>query len=182
MGAILLIYILMNVAYCLYLKRHAIVDVFVIATGFVLRIVFGGLASGVTLTHWIVLMVFLLALLLAFAKRRDDVVLYEHTGQQVRHGVEHYSLPFLDLVLGLLAAITIVCYILYTVSPEVIVRFHSPYVYLTSIFVLGGIIRYLQLTIVAKRSGSPTKVLLTDHCVQACILLWVASFAVLLYL
>ena len=174
-------YFVINIAYCLKLKHMAIIDVFVISAGFVMRIYVGGIATYVVLSHWIVLMTFLLALFLAFAKRRDDVVIYEETGMLSRKNVDQYNLPFINQVIGILSAITIVCYIMYTVSPEVVERFGSRYVYITSVFVLAGIIRYLQLTIVEMRSGSPTKVLMSDFFTHLCLLLWIASFIVIIY-
>ena len=174
-------YILMNIAYCVKLKQKAIVDVFIIATGFVLRIVAGGFATGIHLSQWIVLMTFLLALFLAFAKRRDDVVIYEDTGILTRKNVSRYNLAFMNQAIGIVASITMVCYIMYTVSPEVTERFHSHYVYITSVYVLAGIIRYLQVTLVDVRSGSPTKILLKDRFIQACIIGWVMTFFFVLY-
>ena len=174
-------YIMLNVAYCVKLKQIAIVDIFIIATGFVLRIFAGGFATGINLSHWIILMTFLLALFLAFAKRRDDVVIYEDTGVLARKNVNRYNLDFMNQAITIVASITMVCYILYTVSPEVIERFDSPYVYVTSVFVLAGIIRYLQLTIVDVRSGSPTKVLMKDLFVQICIAGWLGMFFVIIY-
>lgn len=175
-------YVVMNIAYTLKLKQLAIIDVFIIAIGFVLRVVAGGAATSITLTHWIVLMTFLLTLLLAFAKRRDDVVAFENSGIETRKSVSSYNIPFLNMVISVVASITMVCYILYTVSPEVVSRFDSHNVYLTSVFVLAGIIRYLQITIVETRSGSPTKVLLRDHFIHGCILCWLIAFTLIIYL
>lgn len=174
-------YIIMNIAYCIKLKQMAIVDVFIIATGFILRIIAGGFATDIHLSQWIVLMTFLLALFLAFAKRRDDVVIYEDTGILTRKNVSRYNLAFMNQAIGIVASITMVCYIMYTVSPEVTERFHSHYVYITSIFVLAGIIRYLQVTLVDVRSGSPTKILLKDRFIQACITGWILTFFFILY-
>ena len=178
---ILGVYIIMNIAYCLKLKQMAIVDVFIIAVGFVLRIFVGGFATGVVLSQWIVLMTFLLALFLAFAKRRDDVVIYEDTGVLARKNVNRYNLPFMNQVIGVVSSITMVCYIMYTVDPEVIARMGSRYVYLTSVFVLAGIIRYLQLTIVDVKSGSPTNVLMKDRFVQCSIIGWIITFVLIIY-
>ena len=175
-------YIVMNIAYCIYLKRIAIIDVFVIAFGFVLRILAGGFATDTHLTHWIVLMTFLLALFLSFAKRRDDVVMYENSGVRIRKNVNRYNLAFMNQIITVVACLTMMCYIMYTVSPEVIERCRSSYVYLTSIFVLAGIIRYLQLTIVDVKSGSPTKVLISDFFIQACLLGWIITFCIILYI
>lgn len=179
---IITVYIVMNLAYCIRLKQLAIVDVFVIAVGFILRILVGGFASGVILSHWLVLMTFLLALFLAFAKRRDDVVMYENSGVVLRKNVNRYNLAFLNQAISIVASITMVCYLMYTVSTDVMERFQSSNVYLTSIFVLAGIIRYLQITIVDVRSGSPTEVLLKDRFIQTCIVGWVLLFILIIYL
>ena len=179
--SIISFYYLMNIVYCMKLKSYAIVDVMVIATGFVLRILMGGIATQIHLTVWIVLMTFLLALFLAFAKRRDDVVLYQQTGVTARENTRYYNLEFMNQVMTIIASITIVSYIMYTVSPDVMERLHSQYIYLTSIFVLAGIIRYLQITIVDAKSGSPTKILMKDHFIQGCIACWILSFFILIY-
>lgn len=179
--SIISFYYLMNIAYCMKLKSYAIIDVMVIATGFVLRILMGGIATQIHLTVWIVLMTFLLALFLAFAKRRDDVVIYQQTGVTARENTRYYNLEFMNQVMTIIASITIVSYIMYTVSPDVMERLHSQYIYLTSIFVLAGIIRYLQITIVDAKSGSPTKILMKDRFIQGCIACWILSFFILIY-
>ena len=179
---ILLFYYAMNIAYCVRLKQIALVDVFIIAVGFVLRIVTGGVATHIRLSHWIVLMTFLLALFLAFAKRRDDVIIYEGTGVKPRSNVNRYNLAFMNQAISIVASITMVCYIMYTVSEEVIQRMNNHLLYATSVFVLAGIMRYLQLTIVDAKSGSPTRVLMKDRFVQYCILGWILFFCLILYL
>lgn len=178
---LILFYVLINIAYCVWLKHKAIVDVFIIAMGFVIRIYAGGAATGIELTNWLVLMTFLLALFLAFAKRRDDVAMYETTGKVVRDNITRYTLDYMNQVIGIIASVTMVCYIMYTVSPEVIDRFHSSKIYLTSVFVLAGIVRYLQVTMVDVKSGSPTKVLLHDKFIQSCVFGWILSFVLIIY-
>lgn len=182
MLAVILIYYVLNIGYCIKLKRIAIVDVFCIATGFVLRVWIGGVATDIVLSQWIVLMTFLLALFLAFAKRRDDVMIYESTGVKVRGNIACYNPDFMNQVLTIIGTITIVCYIMYTVSTEVTERLGSHLVYLTAIFVLAGIIRYLQLTLVYVQSGNPTSVLMKDRFIQLCIVGWLVSFAFIIYL
>ena len=179
--ATLLLYIAMNVAYCVKLKQIALLDVFLIATGFVLRIVAGGMSAGIILSHWMVLTTFLLALFLALSKRRDDVAIYEASGIKARKNVVRYNMDFLNLSIGIMGSITIMCYILYTVSREVVERMGSHYLYATSVFVLAGILRYMQLTLVDQKSGSPTHVLLHDRFVQACVMGWIVAFAIILY-
>ncbi len=178
----LLLYIVCNVAYCVKLKQIAILDVFIIAIGFVLRIVAGGLATGIILSHWIVITTFLLALFLALAKRRDDVSIFVSSGVKARKSVENYNMDFLNQSFGILGCLTIMCYILYTVSGDVVERMGSHSVYVTSIFVLAGILRYMQISFVDQKSGSPTKVLLHDHFIQACIVGWITMFTVILYI
>ena len=179
---IILAYFLMNIAYCLGLKNKAIIDIFIIAIGFVLRVLAGGFASGIWLSQWIILMTFLLALFLALAKRRDDVVLFQETGTKVRKNVDKYNTPFLNAAISIVGSVTLVCYIMYTLSPEVTERFGSQYLYLTSCFVLAAIIRYIQITFVDENSGSPTKILLHDHVIQICIIGWLLSFGIIIYL
>jgi 4-hydroxybenzoate polyprenyltransferase len=178
---IIVFYLVMNIAYCIKLKQFAIIDVFIIAVGFVLRIYAGGFSTGIYLSHWIVLMTFLLALFLAFAKRRDDVVIYENTGILARKNVYRYNLAFMNLAIAIVASITMVCYIMYTVSPDVMEKFHNGYVYTTSIFVLAGIIRYLQITVVDIKSGSPTLILQKDRFIKACLVGWLLEFALIIY-
>ena len=175
-------YVVMNIAYTLLLKQIAILDVFVIAVGFVLRVCAGGVATGIHLTHWIVLMTFLLALFLAFGKRRDDVVAFENSGVAMRKTVNRYNVRFLNMATSIVGSITMVSYIMYTVSPEVVERFDNHYVYLTAIFVLAGIIRYLQIMTVDEKSSNPSRVMLKDQFIQGCIIAWILAFALIIYL
>lgn len=179
--SIITLYILMNILYCVKLKHIALVDVFIIAIGFVLRVLIGGISTGIWLSQWIVLMTFLLALFLAFAKRRDDVVIYEGKGVKLRKNINRYNLQFMNQAITIVATITMVCYIMYTVSDEVIHRFNTTNLYMTSIFVLAGIIRYLQITIVDIKSGSPTSILIKDRFIHACIFSWIIAFLIIIY-
>ena len=126
-------------------------------------------------------MTFLLALLLSFAKRRYDVLIYERTGDKMRLNIARYNLEFINMAITLVGVIVVVCYIMYTVSPEVIERMGTSNLYLTTIWVLAGILRYLQLTVVDKNSGSPTKIFIHDRFIHVCIVGWVLSFGVLIY-
>ncbi len=180
-GVILLYYVL-NIGYCAWFKRYAIVDVVIIAFGFVLRLLAGGLAAHVELSKWIVLMTFLLTLFLSFAKRRDDVLRMQQTGEAPRRNTSRYNLTFINQAITITGAVTLVCYIMYTVSPEVKANFHTDYLYLTSVFVLLGLLRYIQLAVVDKKSGDPTKVILRDRFTQLIVLAWGLSFLVIIYL
>lgn len=181
-GAIIVFYWLLNIAYCLRLKQYAILDVCVVAFGFVLRILAGGFATETVLSNWLVLMTFLLTLFLSFAKRRDDVLRMNATGEAPRKNTSRYNLTFINEAITITAGVTLVCYILYTVSPEVISRFHTRYLYLTSVFVLVGLLRYIQLTVVDKKSGDPTKVILRDRFTQLIVVAWLLSFLFIIYI
>ena len=180
-AGIVAFYFLLNMAYCLWLKRHAIIDVCTVASGFVLRILAGGMACDVAVSNWLVLMTFLLALFLSFAKRRDDVLRMNETGEPPRRNTIRYNLTFVNQAITITGTVTLVCYIMYTVSPEVVSRFHAPYLYLTSIFVLVGLLRYMQLTVVDEVSGDPTKILLRDRFTQAIVVAWIMAFLLIIY-
>mgnify|MGYP002742462625 CR=1 FL=1 len=180
-AGIVAFYFLLNMAYCLWLKRHAIIDVCTVAFGFVLRILAGGMACDVAVSNWLVLMTFLLALFLSFAKRRDDVLRMNETGEPPRRNTIRYNITFVNQAITVTGTVTLVCYIMYTVSPEVVSRFHAPYLYLTSIFVLVGLLRYMQLTVVDEVSGDPTKILLRDRFTQAIVVAWIMAFLLIIY-
>ncbi len=180
-GLVILIYYILNILYCSKLKQYAIVDVCIIAFGFVLRVLAGGFATDISLSKWLVLMTFLLTLFLSFAKRRDDVLRMNETGEPPRKNTIRYNLTFINQAITITASVTLVCYIMYTVSPEVVNRFHSDLLYLTSVFVLLGLLRYIQITVVDKRSGDPTKMMLRDRFTQCVVLLWALTFLVLIY-
>jgi len=127
-----------------------------------------------------VLMTFLLALFLALAKRRDDLLLAQE-GHNLRGSLDGYSLEFVSLSMVIMAAVLIVGYILYTVSPEVVGKHGTSNLYLTTVFVIVGLLRYLQITLVMHKSGAPTMVFLTDFFLQTVVGLWFISFYLLLY-
>ena len=174
-------YWVLNVAYCLFLKQHAIIDVCIVAFGFVLRILAGGIATDIRLSKWIVLMTFLLMLFLSFAKRRDDVLRMNETGEAPRKNTIRYNLTFINQAITITASVTLVCYIMYTVSPETIANFHTENLYLTSVFVLLGLLRYIQLAVVDKKSGDPTKVILHDRFIQCIVLGFGLTFFIIIY-
>ena len=180
-GGVLLIYYVMNLCYCAKLKQYAIVDVCIVAFGFVLRVLAGGFATDIEPSKWLVLMTFLLTLFLSFAKRRDDVLRMNETGEPPRKNTIRYNLAFINQAITVTATVTLVCYIMYTVSPEVEMRFHSDMLYLTSVFVLLGLLRYMQITVVDKKSGDPTKIMLRDRFTQLVVAAWALAFLVIIY-
>jgi len=174
-------YIILNIAYSFKLKHIAILDVTIIAIGFVLRLYVGAVVTHIELSMWIVIMTFLLALFMALAKRRDDVLIYLETGKKMRKVVDGYNLQFLDTAMAIMASVVIVAYTIYTTSTEVVERFHSEYLYVTAFFVILGIMRYLQITFVLEDSGSPTKIVLKDIFMQVTIFAWATTFTWILY-
>ena len=180
--AVLAGYYLLNIAYCTRLKNYAIIDVCVIAFGFVLRILAGGVATGISVSRWLVLMTFLLTLFLSLAKRRDDVLRMNATGKAPRKNTIRYNLTFINQAITITASVTTVCYIMYCVSPEVVAAFGTPNLYLTTIFVIIGLLRYIQLAVVDEQSGDPTKIVWKDRFTHLVILAWLSSFLFLIYL
>lgn len=178
---IIILYLLLNILYCLWLKKVSIIDVMIISFGFVLRVCIGSTSTGITPSHWIIIMTFLLALFLALSKRRDDILILKTTGQLMRQNIDKYNINFINQAITMVGTVMLVSYIIYTVSPDVTARFHSDFVYTTAIFVLLGLLRYMQLSIVFSSTGSPTKVLLHDRIIQICVIGWVATFAIIIY-
>ena len=178
---ILAAYVLMNIAYSFYLKHVAILDVTIIAIGFVLRLFVGSAGTGIPLSMWIVLMTFLLALFMALAKRRDDMLIYLDTGKKMRKVIDGYNLQFLDTAMSIMASVVIVAYVIYTSSAEIVERMNSDYLYLTGLFVILGVMRYLQVALVLNDSGSPTRIVLKDRFMQLTLIGWVLTFAWILY-
>lgn len=175
------LYFVIDISYCRILKHYAIVDVCVLAFGFVLRILAGSAATGIVASHWLVMMTFLLTLLLSFAKRRDDVVRMNKSGEAPRHNTHRYNLAFINQAITVTASVTLVCYIMYTISPDITSRTNFHYVYLTSVFVILGLLRYMQLTEVDQKSGDPTKLLYADRFLQIVLLAWFIAYAVMIY-
>lgn len=178
---VLLIYIFLNIGYCFFLKHIAIVDITIISLGFVIRLFIGSFIAGIPLSKWIVIMTFLLALFLALAKRRDDVVHFISTGKKMRRSIDGYNLQFIDGAMMIMASVVIVSYILYTTSPDVDNRLQSEHLYLTSLFVIIGVLRYSQICFVENDGGAPTKIILRDIFMIITILLWILSFVYLIY-
>ncbi len=180
MFTIFIVYLALNIAYTLKLKHIAIIDVFIIATGFVIRLFVGSAATNIELSMWIIIMTFLLALFLALAKRRDDLVVSIADGEKARTVVDGYNLDILNLSMSIMASVTIVSYIMYTVLPHDKYT-HDSKLYFSVVFVMFGIMRYLQITLVEKKSGSPTEVLLKDRFIQLAIIGWVVAIWIAIY-
>lgn len=172
-------YLLTNIAYTLVLKNVSIVDVLTIAIGFVLRVYGGALVIGVVPTPWIQICAGLLALFIALAKRRDDVVLEIDAAHRV--SLAGYTRTFLDACIAVTLAALLVSYMIFTLNDAVMARLGSDKLFLTVPFVIAGIFRYLQLTLVFERSGSPTELVFKDAFLVVSVVGWVFLYAYLIY-
>jgi decaprenyl-phosphate phosphoribosyltransferase len=179
---IILIYFTLNLGYCLGLKNISILDIMIVASGFLLRTIAGGVIIDVPLSKWLLIMIFLLALFMALAKRLDDFLINEREGKVSRKNVKNYNLNFVHSGITLISGVIIVSYIMYTISEEVITRMHNEHLYFTSVFVVAGIMRYLQITLVEQKSGSPTKILYSDKFILLTLAGWIISFFIIIYL
>ncbi|WP_333818822.1 decaprenyl-phosphate phosphoribosyltransferase [Ohtaekwangia sp.] len=175
------VYGAVNIGYSLGLKNISLVDIFMVSSGFLIRAVAGGVLIGVVISQWLIIMVFLLSIFLAFAKRRDDLVLAQTSGTALRASVRQYNIEFINTCLALISGVIMVSYIMYTISEEVVLRIGRDYLYITALFVFAGLLRYMQITLVKNDSGSPTKILLTDRFIQCTILGFIITFLLIIY-
>ncbi len=180
-GAVLLTYVVINLVYSFWLKEVVIIDVMVVASGFVLRAVAGALVIDVPISHWLIMCTILLSLFLALCKRRQELESLENAHVH-RVSLQDYSLDYIDQMINVVTPSTLLAYILYCVSPEVEMKLGTTHLYLTVPFVLYGIFRYLYLVHRKGGGGSPTQTLFTDLPLLACVGLWVLTVMALLYL
>lgn len=176
---VLATYFAINIAYSLYLKTVAVIDVMVVAFGFVLRVQAGAMLIDVEPSAWILIVTGLLALFIALAKRRDDIV--RDMDADHRKSLDGYSRPFLDGSIMAVLSTLLVSYLIFTTDQAVMARLGSERLYFTGPFVIAGLLRYLQLTVVYERSGSPTDLIYKDKGLLLSIAGWLAAFAVILY-
>ncbi|HEY6347274.1 MAG TPA: decaprenyl-phosphate phosphoribosyltransferase [Bryobacteraceae bacterium] len=180
-GLLLAVYAAINILYSLWLKHVGIVDLMLIASGFVLRVVAGSAAIFVDPSHWLLMCTFLLALFLGIAKRRQELVLLAGDSSRHRRVLDDYSIPWLDQVGTIVSAAAIVAYALYTVAPETQARFKTDRLIYTLPFVIYGMLRYLQLVRDGDRTGNPTGALLTDEKLLICLAGWIVTCAGIIY-
>lgn len=176
-----LLYLVSNVLYSIWLKRIVIVDVMIISGGFVIRAVAGAVVIGVAISPWLILCTVLLSLFLGFTKRRQELAQLESAAVSHRAILKEYSLGFLDQMIAIVTAATVVAYFLYTLAPETRERLGTPYLPLTIPFVLYGIFRYLYLVHQRNMGESPTGALYADRPLLIDILLWAATAIAILY-
>lgn len=173
-------YLILALLYSIVLKKIVILDVIVIAVGFLLRALAGTVVIGVEISVWLFICVFLLALFIGFSKRRHEIVLLESAGERHRKTLAHYSPGVLDQLISVVTASTLVSYILYTVSAETVMKFGTEWLVLTTPFVLYGIFRYLWLVYQKKLGGAPEQSLLLDKPLLIDVILWIISVIIII--
>jgi 4-hydroxybenzoate polyprenyltransferase len=180
-GLVMAGYLILNVLYSLFLKHIVIVDVMSIALGFVLRAYAGAVAVGVPVSKWLLITTLLLALFLAFGKRRHELVLLEEDAASHRAILGRYSPYLLDQCIGVTTASVVVMYMLYTFSPEVATKLGTENLFLTIPFAVYGIFRYLYLIHKEDKGGDPTMVLIGDRPILITVILWLLTVIAVLY-
>ncbi|TDI34168.1 MAG: decaprenyl-phosphate phosphoribosyltransferase [Acidobacteria bacterium] len=180
-GVVATIYFATMTAYSFILKNIVILDVLVVAFGFVLRAVAGALAIDVVFSNWLLICTLLAALFLALAKRRQELTLLASGAAEHRRILGEYSPYLLDQMIAVVTASTLVSYALYTLAPETVAKFGTDRLIWTLPFVLYGIFRYLYLVHQKEEGGDPTKVLLNDRPILVTVALWAATIVTLIY-
>ena len=180
-GVVAVIYLAVNLLYSFYIKGLVILDVMTVALGFVLRAVGGAEVISVPISEWLILCTTLLALFLGFCKRRNELTLLQAAAADHRAILREYSVAFLDQMISVVTASTVIAYAFYAMSPEVQTKLHTRYLGLTVPFVLYGIFRYLYLLNMKGEGGNPAHTLLHDRPLMANVLLWGLTCIALLY-
>jgi 4-hydroxybenzoate polyprenyltransferase len=174
-------YCIVTLGYCLAFKQAVVLDGMLIAAGFVLRVVGGAVAVDVQPTHWLIVCAFLLALFLAFSKRRQELVMLSDAAAQHRAVLGQYTVSFLDRANNILLASTLVCYALYTVAPTTIEHFGTDKLIYGSAFVIYGLLRYLALMQDPDNGGNPSKMLVKDKPLLLAVVGWAIYNVLVIY-
>jgi 4-hydroxybenzoate polyprenyltransferase len=175
------VYVALQLLYSMVLKHVVILDVLVIAAGFVVRAIAGAVAVAVPIRPWLLICTTLLALFLALSKRRHELVLLGEGAANHRRILEEYSPYLLDQMIAVVTASTVIAYAVFAISPETAERLGTSRLGLTVPFVLYGIFRYLYLVHQRRAGGSPAALLMNDRPLLACVALWAATVVVLMY-
>ena len=182
----LMVFLVVNIAYSIHLRNLVILDVMLIAVSFVVRAVAGvvalrPLSREIELSPWLLVCTFFLALFLGLGKRRHELGLLEDDAAEHRASLEQYSLPFLDQLMSIVTAATLIAYAIYTIAPGTLSKFHAPYLVTTIPFVAYGIFRYLFLIQERNEGGNPSRVLYQDIPILITIVGWVGVVVAILY-
>lgn len=176
---IFIIYIIINFLYSLIIKKLVILDVFIIAINFILRVYSGSIVTSIAVSNWLILCTLFLSLFLGFAKRRFEIVLLGENAHKHREVLSNYSINLLDKIIIILSTSTIISYSLYSAATETKEKFGSGFIFTIPI-VLYGILRYLYL-IYEKKEGEPTKLVLEDFPLLLTILIWIIFSIFIIY-
>lgn len=177
-AAVIAIYLTVQLTYSLGLKRIAWLDVSIVASGFALRIVAGGLAAMVPLTPWILVMGFVLALMLALGKRHGDLV---HVTNASARAAAQYTVSGIERVLAGLAGAVLVAYVFYAISPEVVARHGHRALVLSTPWVVLGVLRYIFLVFRRGAGGDPSRLAVRDPILLSATIGWLTTLAYILY-
>jgi 4-hydroxybenzoate polyprenyltransferase len=182
-GGITLLYVLLNIAYSFVLKSINIIEFFIVAINFVFRVLAGCYVIQVNPTSWILVVSFFLALFLILIKRKSELVVLKDQAKNHRAVLQHYSVELLDKFIFIVATITITAYLLYTMDVKVQTALHTDKILYTSLFVVLGIFRFVQLSQSSEfeGEGDPTTLLFKDRFTQVNLLLWMISLIAMLY-
>ena len=178
---VLILYLLINLLYSLKLKEIVILDVMTISAGFVLRVVAGAVLINVPTSEWLIICTLLLSLFLGFSKRRNELTVLEEQADFHRSVLAQYSPYFLDQMIGIVTASTVMSYALYTISEETVRKFGTNRLFYTVPFVLYGIFRYLYLVHKKEAGGNPARLALTDVPLLINISLWILTATIIIY-
>jgi len=181
LGWLILFYLCFNVVYSVILKDWVIVDVFCIGIFFLLRITAGSIAAGVVISHWILLMVMLLALFVGFGKRRHELTLLKENAQSHRKALERYNFDFIDRIITVITTSIVIVYLLYTVDTRTVDEFGTNHLIYSAVFVYYGIFRYLYLVHKKARGGDPVSIFLSDYKLQFSVGAWLAVCVAVIY-
>jgi 4-hydroxybenzoate polyprenyltransferase len=180
---VLAAYSIMNLAYSVKLKEIVLLDVFIIAAGFMLRVLGGAFAINVQVSSWIVLCTLFISLFLGFAKRRGELlVVHQVRPRAERKVLVSYRVSFIDQMLTIAAAGAVISYALYTVAPRTIEVLGTDKMIYTTVFVTYGMFRYLYLIHMTDSTENPTNAVTSDIPILAVTVLWILTCVALIYL
>lgn len=178
----LFVYIVLQTIYSSWLKHVVIIDVFLIATGYLIRVIAGGLAIEIQLSPWLFICTILIALFLALSKRRHELILLDKKAETHRPILKEYTPQLLDQMIAVVTASTVISYSLYTISSETVAKFGTKNLLFTVPFVLYGIFRYLYLVHQKDEGGSPEALIVKDKPLLIDLFLWIVTVVLILYI
>lgn len=178
LAGVLALYIALNLFYSVKAKHMAMIDILILAVFYILRLFAGEVASGIELSHWIIIVTFTGSIMLACGKRREELI--ANAGKETRKSLDGYNVAFLNAAMTVAASATFICYVMYSID-EHVVAVVGRLCYLTSFFVLGGILQYVRLVLVFGYGDNPVKMIISDRVIIGCVVCWIGVLAFLIY-